>query len=252
MRAPPPSAALFILYLTVATSGCDGDGARERTAQVARVSSGPQDFAARCAGLPDAAPSVTAQPIDVRFDETRSLAELTALYARAAPHHATLGLTHAQLAYATSLVANGLRQGREVCMRVRVQVEVSLAPMIVYIAREIATDPCRREAVREHELRHVEEHAAFLREAPERLHSVLAAAHVDRVRTASDAETIQADAAREVRAIVAAAEATDRSLLAARQAAVDTPEAYAGVGSGCAPMPLDPRADGGRDSPDRR
>jgi len=222
-------AALFLLALAavLAMPGCDRPPAPAGHASGgSHGAPGSEAFAARCAALPPALPEVAADPIAPQFDESRSLAELTAMYERATAHHETLGLTHAQLGYASALAANGFQDGGRACLRVQVRVQVSLAPVTVFIARELAADPCHREAVREHELRHVDVHAEFLREAPARLLALLAAADVGRVRHGTDPEAIQQEAAREVRDIVAQAETTDRDTLAAMQAAIDTPEEY--------------------------
>ena len=252
----------LVLVAALAATGCEralptpgraADAGHERGAAL------PAAFAARCETLPPAPPAVTAEPVAPRFDESRSLADLTGMYERATPGHETLGLTHAELGYASSLAARGLRDGSRACMRVKVDVRMSMAPVIVFMAREIAADPCRREAVLAHEMRHVEVHAGFLRDAPDRLLALLDAADTGRVRIGADAEIIQQDAAREVSAIVAAAEATDRATLAALQTAVDTPEEYAQVsGKGgrsngsCDTTGVAVPVDGARDASDRR
>lgn len=210
-------------------------------------------FAARCASLPVAIPDVAAVPVDPRFDDTRSLAELTRMYERASEHHQTLGLTQTELGYATRLEATGLRDGeRGVCMRVKVGVTIAMTPMTVFVAHEVAADGCRHDAVRSHEMRHVDVHAAFLRDAPDRLVARLVAADVGRVRHAATAEALQQDAAAEVAAIVATAQDVDRALLAAMQRDVDTPAEYARVSALCDTVSVPVRADGMRAGSDRR
>ena len=142
-----------------------------------------------------AAPEVTVDPVVPVLDESRSLAELTAMYERASPLHRTLGLTQSRLSYAASLEAAGLSDGGRVCMRVRVAIEVSAAPVTVFIAREVAADPCRRAAVHDHEMRHAQIHATFLEEARTRLLASLVARDVGRVRFAADAGSLQQEAA---------------------------------------------------------
>lgn len=225
-------------------AGTPSGGGREAAANDA--------FATRCAALPPAPPDVTAEPIVPRLEKTRTLAELTAMYERATAYHETLGLTHAQLAYSSALAANGFQDGGRACMRVKVDVQISMAPTTVFIAREIAGDPCRGGAVREHETKHVDVHATFLHEAPARLLALLAAADVGRVRHGADPGTIQQEAMREVRAIVAQAEATDRVRLAAMQAAIDTPEEYARVTGSCDTAVVAVPTDGLRKPSDRR
>jgi hypothetical protein len=137
-------------------------------------------------------------------------------------------------------------------MRVKVRVTVAMAPMTVFIAREVAGDPCRRAAVTAHEMEHVAIHAAFLREAPARLAARLTAADVGRVRHAADPVALQQDAAREVGDIVAEAEAADRAALALRQASLDTPAEYARVSALCDTARVAVPTDGVRARSDRR
>lgn len=244
---------LLAVVAAVAATGCDrpppGVAAVPGNTREARL---PGAFATRCAALPLAPPEASADPILPQFDETRSLADLTAMYERAAAHHQTLGLTHARLAYLTRLAANGLQDGDRACMRVKVRVQVTMESATVFIAREIAADPCRRGAVRDHEMRHVEAHAAFLREAPDRLLALLDAADVGRVRHGADPEAIQQEAMREVSDIVTRAEATDRAGLAAMQAAIDTPDEYARATRSCDAAVVAVPADGLRGPADRR
>lgn len=252
---------LVALVLTLAAAGCDrpadppprpGDG-RAPTARATPESDATGAFAARCAALPAVAPEVSANPVAPRFDDTRSLAQLTAMYERASDLHETMGLTQTELGYATRLAANGLRDGdRGVCMRVAVGVTIALSPMTVFVAREVAADPCRHAAVRSHEMRHVDVHAAFLRDAPDRLAARLVAADVGRVRHAANALALQEEAAAEVAAILAAAQDVDRAHLAAMQREVDTPAEYARVSALCDTASVPVRADGERARADRR
>lgn len=225
---------LLVVVAALVTAGCDRSppgtaGAPGRAGQAGVAGA----LAARCAALPPAPPEVDAIPLLPQLDQTRSLAELTAMYERATANHETLGLTHAQLTYASELAANGFQEDGRACMRVKVRVQVSMAPATVFIAREVAADPCRREAVREHEMKHVTVHDGFLRGTPSRLLALLDAADVGRTRHGADPGTIQQEAMREVKDIVAQAEAADRVSLAAMQAAVDTPEEYARVAASC-------------------
>lgn len=246
-------AALVAVLVVGILTGCgNGDRAAGTLAVPGAPSPGQSSFEARCAALPAAAPEATALPITPTVDETRSLGELTLMYERASPLHRTMGLTQSRLAYASTLDASGLREGARVCMRVKVHVAVEATPLTVYLAREIAADPCLRHAVHEHEMRHVAAYDAFLREAPGRLVARLAAADVGRVRHAGDADALQQDAAREIATIVSEAEASDHDRLTALQAVIDTPEEYARVSDLCATTPLPAAPDGMRGPADRR
>lgn len=230
MRAPPP--VLALLAVALAATACDRGAPPAGSATNVTAGARPA-FESRCAALPGTTPAVTTEPIVPVQDETRSLAELTALYERASPLHRTMGLTQSRMSYASSLEAAGLADAGRVCMRVRVTIEVSASPVTVFIAREVAADPCRRAAVHDHEMRHVSIHATFLEDARARLLASLVAKDVGRLRFATNADALQQDAAAEVSALVAAAEAADRDILSALQAAIDTPEEYARVGALC-------------------
>ena len=246
MRAS--TALLTLLAVALASAGCGPSaGPGPGAAAGARPSLEP-----RCEALGVAAPEVTADAVVPVLDESRSLAELTAMYERASPLHRTLGLTQSRLSYAASLEATGLSEGARVCMRVRVAIEVSASPVTVFIAREVAADPCRRAAVLDHEMRHAQIHATFLEDARTRLLAALLARDVGRLRFATDAGSLQQDAAAEVSAIVAAAEADDRSRLSTLQSAIDTTEEYARVGELCDTALVAVPPDRPRDRTDRR
>lgn len=243
---PPPAAG----PAAPATMHADPKASPTPGAVAADVSAA---FALRCAALPAAQPEAAAVPATPLFDDTRSLAELTDMYERATGQHQTMGLTQTHLAYSTRLAANGMRDGeRSVCMRVKVQVDITLAPMTVFVARELAGDPCRHAAVLGHEMRHVEVHAAFLRDAADRLAARLLAADTGRVRHAASPQSLQDDAAGEIAAIVGAAQDEDRALLAELHRTIDTPEEYARVSGLCDTASVPIRPDEMRAGSDRR
>lgn len=209
-------------------------------------------FEARCEALPPIAPSVVASPIGVIEDTSRALAQLTAMSTHGRPNHQTMGLTQTSVGTTTTVRAEGLtdRAGRA-CMRARVEVVLSMDPMTVFVAREIAADRCRHDEVRAHEQKHVEVHEAFLRDQPAELLAHLADAGIERVYNAASAAAAQHDIELDVARAVARFEATSRADLARRQAEVDTPEEYARVAAACGPLHAPP-TDEQASAPDRR
>jgi hypothetical protein len=163
-----------------------------------------------------------------------------------------MGLTQTSVGTATTVRAEGLtdRAGRA-CMRARVEVVLSMEPMTVFVASELAGDRCRRDEVRAHEQKHVAVHEAFLREMPADLLARLADANVQRVYYAASAAAAQHDIELDVARAVAGFDGASRAEIARRQAEVDTPAEYARVASACGPFPAPP-PDGQAAATDRR
>jgi hypothetical protein len=193
-------------------------------------------FEERCQALPGVAPTVVALPIAPHHDESRSLAELTGMFDRARPAHATMGLTQARIGFQNAIDVKGLKEpgGRRVCVRAQIRVEMFMQPVTVFIAHEVARDECRRAAVREHEMKHVAVYEAYMRDAVARLAHALPDALPERVHYAADAATAQAELARALSAYLERFQAQDSDEIAARQAEVDSPAEYARVAAACA------------------
>ena len=194
-----------------------------------------QSFEARCARLPAAPPEVVAVPPALVEDATRSQHDLVRLLDGPAAGHRALGVTKARIGHDAALEIKGLKDpasGRA-CFRAHVRVELALRPLTVYIAREIADDPCRREAVHAHEMKHVAVYVAWLDEAAAALAEALAAEFADGVHHAEDGEAAQRALRGRLEAFVGAhSEAAGREL-EARQRGVDSPEEYARVAAAC-------------------
>lgn len=193
-------------------------------------------FDTQCARLPTSHFEVVAAPLSVAFDRTRSQRELTGMYEQATARHVTMGLTQARIGHQSTIAVNGLQDATagRACMRVTVQVELTLQPLIVFIARELEADPCRQAAVRAHEMKHVAVYETVLAERVPMLAASLKAAFGGRPfrgrsATAVEAE-VQSAVGRHLDAFLDATAGTVR----VRQAAVDTPEEYARVGAACA------------------
>ncbi len=218
-----------LLFVAAGTAGC------ERLPQVAALRNPFQSFESRCAQLPHKPPVVVAAPIEIVEDDTRSQVDLVALLDGPAAGHRALGVTKTRIGHDASLEIKGLKDpatGRA-CFRANVRVELALRPLTVYIAREIAGDPCQRAAIREHEMKHVAVYAEWLDEAAAELAQVLPAEFADGVRHADDGEAAQRALRERLEAFVRAhSEAAGRDL-AARQRVVDSSEEYARVAAAC-------------------
>jgi hypothetical protein len=230
--------ALAVAALAAAgalVTGCD-------QAKTIAGKTGLGGFEARCeASLPPARVDVVAAPAAYKIDRTRSYRELTAMSGDAAPGIRALGLTTAEVGHRAAVEAVGIedtRSGR-ICARPSIRVTLSASPMTVYVAREIAGDPCKEAAAREHEMKHVavyeSEIAAVAREA----RAALAASYGNRVlhygsRAEADRET-SAALDRQMLELLSGVAARVRE----RQRAVDTPEEYARVSAACGGMQVE-------------
>ncbi|MFO1323900.1 MAG: hypothetical protein U1F15_07525 [Burkholderiales bacterium] len=217
------------LAIAAAAGGCDsrapGTAAREQEAA----------FVARCEALPHAPVEVVPIPIRVTRDETRPHAELTGMYERARADHATMGLTQTNVGYETAVRLSGLKDasGRRTCLRAAIRVSLSMRPLTVFVARELADDECRRDAVREHEAKHVAVYEAHLRESAARLAVALPQAFGGRLVHAASVADGQAEIEAELARFLDDFIAGEAQRLAERQSAVDSPAEYARVAAAC-------------------
>src|SRR5581483_11386096 len=150
-------------------------------------------FEARCEALPPARFDVVAAPVTFTEDYSQSLRTLTARHDGAQIHHRTVGLTEGRLAYESTLETKGLedRPGGRVCARPSVRVVFSASPMVVFVARELADDGCKRAMIREHEMKHVAVYRDYLKELVELTQRELPALYGDEVIYARDAHESQ-------------------------------------------------------------
>jgi hypothetical protein len=194
-------------------------------------------FESRCASLPDASFEVAVAPVDVREDFSLPYGELARMGVPSSPRHSTVGLTRASFGYRSTLELDGLEDTRagRVCARARVRVEVSAAPMTVYVAREYAGDACREPLILEHERRHVEVFTAYAAEIAPALARGLEASIGNRLTYGSTMAGAQAaiKEALDAELGVFLAQASDE--LARRNAAIDTPDEYERLARECGP-----------------
>lgn len=119
-------------------------------------------FAERCERLAaEARIEVLFDEPQVTRDDSRSREELMRMApANRNPHHAVLGLTHAETAFNLKLAPTFMTHpdGR-VCAVLSLTLRIGLSNLQVYLARELR-DSCRRNIV----LRHEEEHVAVWRD----------------------------------------------------------------------------------------
>ena len=224
----PFGLAAALLCLAAGTAGCE-------RALPGGLHNPFQSFEARCAKLPAAPPTVVAAPLAILEDATRSQHDLVRLLDGPAAGHQALGVTKARIGHDATLEIKGLKDpaSGHACFRAHVRVELGLRPLTVYVAREIADDPCRREAIHAHEMKHVAVYAAWLEGAAGALAQALAAEFVDGVHYAEDGAAAQRALRERLEDFVRTHSETAGRELEARQRGVDSPEEYARVAAAC-------------------
>lgn len=216
-----PARALLAAVLLAAAPGCGrGSGAPGISVFAS--------FETRCENLPASPVVVVTVPVEAREDYSLAYVELASLADASSPRHRTVGLTQAKFGYRSTLEFEGIedpRRGRA-CARARVRVEVTTAPMTVYVAREYRGDRCRERIIVEHERRHVAVFETYATESAQRLESELNARVGSRIRYASTMAEAQAATKAEISEALDAFMVRARSDLAARHAEIDTRDEY--------------------------
>ena len=192
-------------------------------------------FESRCTALPDTHVEITALPVTFTEDYSQSLRSLSDMHESAQINHRTVGLTQAQLAFESTLESKGLedRLGGRVCVKPSVRVVFFASPMTVFVAREFAQDDCRRDMVREHEMRHVAVYRAYLAELVEIAQRQLPAMFGDGPVYARSTQESQDDLRARMKSFMHTFMQARYGELRARQAQIDTPEEYARLGRAC-------------------
>jgi len=108
-----------------------------------------------------------------------------------------------------------------------------MQPVTVFVAREIAGDACRRAAVHEHEMKHVEVYETYLRDATGTLAQSLPELVGDRIYYAADPTQAQGELQQTLAQFLGDFTAKSTEELGARQAAVDSADEYARVANAC-------------------
>lgn len=191
-------------------------------------------FDGRCEALPPGRIEVSATPIRFTEDAGQSYRMLTQMKDAAGRGHRTVGLTQATLGYESTLESHGIedrRHGR-VCARPSVDVVFAAAPMTVYVAREFADDPCRRAAIRDHEMKHVAVYRDYLEVVVARMRQELPAMFGTQVVNADNAKASEEAMRHRMHAFMATFMKASYAELRARQEEVDSEEEYARLSRG--------------------
>jgi hypothetical protein len=194
-------------------------------------------FETRCAKLPPTHFEVVAVPLTFERDDSQSIAALTAKSGSALATHRTFGLTSAVFGQSTDIRLNVVddRADSRACGTPRVRIELSMQPVTVYVASELATQPCQREVTLSHEMKHVEVFREALAVAARDLARDFPVAIGVQLRSATNPDELQQRFVVAVRNYLGQFMRDRERMLDESQAAVDSPEEYARVSTACAP-----------------
>ncbi len=233
----PTLTAIVLAAAALATAGCD------RVAPTLAKLNPLRSFESRCAALAPSSYEVRVAETPIAEDRTRSFESLARMSTSTSPNHRTVGLTQARFAHRSSLAVNGIedKNSGRVCARPSVAVELSLAPMTVYIAQPYRDDPCREPLIVAHEQRHVDVYRTYVGEAAARLRSELPRRLGTGLVRAPSMTAAQAEVDTALAATMARFMEESERILEERNAAVDTPEEYLRISLACGDDPGTPR-----------
>ena len=196
-------------------------------------------FESRCADLPPSTVTVATSLPAIAENRSVPTETLTRMSEAQSESLRTIGLTRAKFGHRSMLEVKGVedRVGARACVRPTVSVELFVAPMTVYVAREYAGDPCRARVIREHEQRHVDTYLGYAREVAPMLKVELERVIGRAPHFGYTVGEAQANLDRMLGDALATFMRDAERTLAVRQAAIDTPAEDERVRLACAATP---------------
>jgi len=193
-------------------------------------------FDARCAKLPPTHFEVVIVPLTFERDESQSIAALTVKSGRALGTSRTFGLTTAAFGQNTDIQLSGAdeRGDSRACGIPRVRIELSMQPVTVYVASELAAQPCQHDVTLAHEMKHVQVFGEALDLAARDLARDFPIAIDGQLREARNPDELQQRFVVSLRNYLAQFMRDRERMLDESQAAVDSPEEYARLSTACA------------------
>jgi hypothetical protein len=192
-------------------------------------------FETRCAGLPASRFDVSAVALSYRVVETQSVAQLTVLGGNSPDTAWTFGLTTVSFGHQTEIGIHSIEDaaGHRACATVDVRVTLSMQPVVVYLANELDSSACAREATLEHEQKHVAVFRDVLAETKRDLAARLAGAIGSGLQRAASVAELERQVDGRINAYLSEFIHQRKDDLDARQEAVDSPEEHARVRRAC-------------------
>lgn len=185
--------------------------------------------------LPPTRVVVAAVPVSYGFDDSRPYAELTRMGVEAGEGERIIGLTRARISHSASIAVAGIEDPRSkrVCVRPEIAVQLSMLPMTVYVGREFRDDECRRQAIIEHEQKHVAVYREFLADATATVRDEIAGAYGNVVMYFPGRDQAQREIESALTGYLDPVLQRSSRELKFRQADVDTAAEYARVAAAC-------------------
>jgi hypothetical protein len=196
-------------------------------------------FETRCARLPASLVEVVPDAVTPTEDYSLSHQSLTRLAQEDPDAQRTLGLTRTTFGEEARIDIMGLEDSgsHRACARPQVHVRLRMSPMTVYVAREIEGDACRKAALLEHEMKHVEVYRKHLNAAAAELARALPALYGQRIFTARSSGETETELRGMLRDYLGAFMQASARQLKADQEKVDSAEEYDRIGRACGGMP---------------
>ena len=193
-------------------------------------------FDAGCAKLPRTHFEVVVMPLTFERDESQSIAALTIKSGRALATSRTFGLTTAAFGQNTDIQLIGADEPGDsrACGIPRVRIELSMQPVTVYVASELAAQPCQHDVTLAHEMKHVRVFRESLELAARDLARDFPVAIDAQLREARNSDELQQRFVVSLRNYLAQFMRDRERMLDESQAAVDSPEEYARLSTSCA------------------
>jgi hypothetical protein len=213
-----------LIALSAVATGC-GDNANSFAS-----------FETRCAKLAPTHFEVVAVPLTFERDDTQSIAALTLKRSSALATHRTFGLTTAVFGHNTDIqlsVVDDHRRDSRACGTPRVRIELSMQAVTVYVASELAGQPCQHDVTLSHEMKHVEVFRQALELAARDLARDFPVAIGVQLRPATNPSELEQRFVVSVRNYLAQFMRDRQRMLDESQAAIDSPEEYARVSTAC-------------------
>jgi hypothetical protein len=201
-----------------------------------------RSFETRCEQLPASRVEVRQQAIRLVTNDSVPYRELTRLGDENPATHRTLGLTKTEFRQEVALEVEGIvdsGSGRS-CARPRIVIDLTMAPMTVYVASELADDACGHAAVLAHEMKHVAAFREHMTDTARALETELPQLFAQRIIKARDADAGEAQVREALRAFLEEFIALNTAELKKRNAAVDSAEEYSRVNRACGGIAVDP------------
>jgi hypothetical protein len=195
-----------------------------------------QSFEERCGSLPPARFEVREVPLAyVLNDGGETIDQLTVKSGNTPATHLTFGLTTVNLGYEADIeitVTEDTATGR-VCGSLAVETRLSMQPVTVYLAQELGSSPCARNATLEHELKHVAVFRQVLGDARRDLEADIGTGLGTYVRRAANKAELEGTTNARVKEYLSQFVRRWHRTMEERQALVDSPAEHARVKNAC-------------------